>query len=163
MKRLLIMLLCCVSVCAQAKLWMPSIFSDGMVLQCDKPIPVWGEADPGTKVAVEFAGEKEKAVADAEGRWKVVFDPMRVSSGYESMSVSAGSKGPSLYFSDIRIGEVWILAGQSNMGIPLSECTGGTDEIAPGSDRNFGLIVGGVIALIGCYKWFLGSSNYLFL
>ena len=41
------------------------LFTDHAVLQCDTVVPVWGWADAGTEVIVEFAGQKKTAVADA--------------------------------------------------------------------------------------------------
>jgi sialate O-acetylesterase len=114
---------------AHAELWMPSIFASGMVLQADKPIALWGEAEPGSKVTVDFAGQKKTSVADASKRWKVVLDPMPVSN--EARTLSATSVGPSattLQFTGVLVGEVWILAGQSNMVVPLKIVTGGPKD-----------------------------------
>lgn len=50
---------------------LPSIFADHMVLQRDAAVPVWGWAEPGEKVTVEFAGQKKTTAADAAGKWKL--------------------------------------------------------------------------------------------
>jgi len=58
MKRIFSVVVMATVLCAcvvQAEVWMPSVFSDNMVLQCGKPAPVWGWADPGEKVTVRFA------------------------------------------------------------------------------------------------------------
>ena len=55
-----------------AELKVASVFSQNTVLQRDKPVPVWGWADGGLKVTVEFAGQKKAATADAGGRWQVL-------------------------------------------------------------------------------------------
>jgi sialate O-acetylesterase len=125
MKRIFALL---IAVCAsvQAELWMPSIFSDGMVLQADKPVPVRGGADPGTEVTVEFAGQKKAAVAGADGKWQVILDPMPVSSKTRNMKVYSDTHTPILQYSNIQVGEIWILAGQSNMGWPLFKSDGGS-------------------------------------
>src|SRR5689334_11169701 len=52
------------------------IFQDNMVLQRDKPVPIWGWAAPGSAVEVAFAGQKKQGTADAKGYWKVSLDPM---------------------------------------------------------------------------------------
>ena len=57
--------------CAQA-VELPRMFSDGMVLQRGQPIPIWGRATPGAKVAVAFDGHAASAVADAKGAWRVM-------------------------------------------------------------------------------------------
>lgn len=118
----------CVST--QAELWLPSIFGDGMVLQCDKPVPVWGEADPGTEVTVEFAGQKKTVVADSSNHWKIILDPMPAFSKPRKMTVFSNSNNPIIQYSNLLVGEVWILAGQSNMGWPLKNCDGGVEAAA---------------------------------
>ena len=55
-----------------AELKVAGIFSQNAVLQRDKPVPVWGWAEAGVKVTVEFAGQKKAATADAGGRWQVL-------------------------------------------------------------------------------------------
>jgi sialate O-acetylesterase len=123
--KVILLLLLIVCTQAQAKLWMPSIFSDGMVLQADKMVPVWGEADPGTKVTVEFAGQKKTAITDSSNHWKIMLDPMPVSPTPQVLTVFSPVSSIKYQVSDVLVGEVWILAGQSNMGWPLKKCDGG--------------------------------------
>ena len=52
------------------------IFGDGMVLQRDRPVPIWGRATPGETVTVSFGGQKVSGKADADGRWKVAMQPL---------------------------------------------------------------------------------------
>ena len=54
-------------------------FGDGMVLQRDRPVPVWGTADAGAAVEVRFAGQVKKTVAGANGDWRVTLDPLSAS------------------------------------------------------------------------------------
>jgi sialate O-acetylesterase len=97
-----------------AALEMPSIFSDGMVLQRDRPIAVWGWADSGTSVAVEFASAKVSAIAGADGRWETQLPAQPASDSGRELIIQAGSETRRLR--DVLIGDVWLLAGQSNMG-----------------------------------------------
>ncbi len=106
---------------AHAQLKLNSLFTDHMVLQRDMPVPVWGTADAGAKVAVEFAGQKKTAVADLDGKWKVVLDPLAAS--FEPRALQVSGFKSQVAFSDVLVGEVWICSGQSNMkmgygGIP---------------------------------------------
>jgi sialate O-acetylesterase len=64
---------------AQAEVRLASPFTDHMVLQCDMKVPVWGTAEPGEIVTVEFAGQKKSATADAHGDWRVELKPMKAS------------------------------------------------------------------------------------
>jgi sialate O-acetylesterase len=125
-----ILLLWLAAALSRAELWLPSIFNDGMVLQSGKPVPVWGEADPGVEVTVEFAGQKKVAVAGANGKWRVDLDPMPVSSNLRNLTISSNSNTPILQYSKIQIGEIWILAGQSNMGWTLGQSAGGAEATA---------------------------------
>jgi acetyl esterase/lipase len=111
-----------------AELWMPSIFSDSMVIQSRKPAAIWGESDPETEVTVEFADQLKTTRADSAGRWRVWLDPLPVSSRPEALIVRSGES--TLEYMDILVGEVWILAGQSNMGWPLSKSDGGSEAAA---------------------------------
>ena len=98
---------------ARAELSVATIFSDHMVLQRERPVPIWGRADAGTKVTVEFAGQKKVATADKAGLWMVKLNPMKASSQGRPLVVS-DPKTP-LPFADVVVGEVWLCTGQSNM------------------------------------------------
>ena len=50
-----------------------------MVLQREKPVPVWGWTEPGEPITVQFAGQKKTTVADADGKWLVKLDPLPAS------------------------------------------------------------------------------------
>lgn len=109
-----------------AALEMPSIFGDGMVLQREKPALVWGWAAPDTKIEISFAAQSHSTQADPAGRWEIQLDPLPASSKPQSMTVTSSTGGKRV-FTDVLVGEVWILAGQSNMGWPLRDCDGGED------------------------------------
>jgi sialate O-acetylesterase len=101
-----------------------SVFTDHMVLQRDRAVPVWGEARPGDEVTVEFAGQKKTGRADAEGKWTVNLDPLAASA--EPRELKAGG----LVISDVLVGDVWLCSGQSNMGMPVVQCADAEREIA---------------------------------
>jgi sialate O-acetylesterase len=114
----------------RADLWVPSIFRDNMVLQSDRSAPVWGEADTGAEITVAFAGQEKKTTADGNGKWKILLDPMPVSSTPRTLNVCSSVKNQKLEIKNVLVGEVWILAGQSNMGWALSKCDGGNEAAA---------------------------------
>ena len=96
-------------------------FADGAVLQREMKVPVWGTAGAGESVRVTFAGQEKTAVADADGKWRVNLDPMPACRTGRDLTVSAidQSNNPnSRTIKDVLVGEVWLCAGQSNMGIP---------------------------------------------
>lgn len=93
---------------------MPRIFSDHMVLQRHRPVPVWGRAVPGSGVTVSFNGQLKKTIADDRGRWIVELDSLDAG-GPHRLKISDGAK--SLVFEDVLVGEVWFGSGQSNMEV----------------------------------------------
>jgi len=103
----------------QAELRLASPFTDHAVLQCDKPVPVWGTASPGTAVRVSFAGQTKSARADANGNWRVTLEPLRASA--QSRTLAVTGDGGSEARRDVLVGEVWLASGQSNMDFSLSK------------------------------------------
>ena len=88
------------------------IFQSNMVLQRDKPLPVWGTAQPGTAVSISIQGQHAECVADSEGNWQATLPPLHNSED-ETLAISANAE--QLQMHHIAVGEVWIAGGQSNM------------------------------------------------
>ena len=104
-----------------------------MVLQRDVPIPVWGKAEPGEKVAVALGNDKAQAVADDRGFWKCQIPPRVASASPQSMNITGDRTPAPIVISDILVGDVWFCSGQSNMTLYLKYLTnfpGVTDDIA---------------------------------
>ena len=98
------------------KLRLARIFTDHMVLQEGVKLPVWGFAETGTEVQIEFAGKRAMTQAK-DGAWQVEFPAMGYG-GPHALKVTAG--GEEVIASDIMVGEVWLVSGQSNMQWPLA-------------------------------------------
>ena len=81
-----------------------------MVLQRDIAVPVWGWADDGEQVTVEFRGKKVSTVAKG-GKWMVKLGKLKAG-GPDELKVSGKN---SITLMDVLVGEVWIASGQSNM------------------------------------------------
>lgn len=119
-------LMTCVASAAWADLRLPQIFSDRMVLQREAPVPVWGWATPGDSVKVEFAGQVQTAIADAQGKWRVNLQPMKAcKTGRDLVVTTAGTAPATRTIRDVLVGEVWFTAGQSNMVMSMGSATGG--------------------------------------
>lgn len=117
---------------ALAALEVPAIFGDHMILQRDRPVPIWGWASPGEEVTVAFAGQQATAVSRSDGRWEATLSPLDAASGGRPLIIRA-SGGDSRSFRDVVVGEVWILAGQSNMGWNVGQSKG-ADQAAARAD-----------------------------
>lgn len=103
------------------------LFSDHAVLQRDKPLPVWGTAEPGEKVAVSLGTQKGTGVAGPDGRWMVTLPAQPMSK--EPLVLSVAGKNQ-LTRQDILLGDVWLCSGQSNMDWALGACDAPQDIAA---------------------------------
>jgi sialate O-acetylesterase len=102
------------------ELKLAAVFSDHMVLQRDKSVPVWGWADPGEHLTVEFGGQKQSAVADTDGKWQAKLDAMEASTESRSLTVRSEKLDRKAEISDVLVGEVWLGSGQSNMAMTVN-------------------------------------------
>ncbi len=116
-------------------LCLPKVFSDHMVLQQGKPVPVWGLVDAGSEVTVKFREQTVKAKADENGYWTLRLAPLEKTFEPQVMTVTA-STGESLTFNDVLIGEVWLCSGQSNMEMGIKACYNG-EELVRNADHPF--------------------------
>lgn len=98
-------------------LQMPSVYSDHMVLQRDKPLTVSGIANAGQKVTVRIAGQKRETRTAANGKWSVTLAPLQAGGPYE-MTIAADR---TLTYRNVFAGEVWLCSGQSNMAFRVDE------------------------------------------
>ncbi len=98
---------------AQAKLELPRVFGEGMVVQRDKPAPVWGWGDPGDSITVVFNGQTKTTPVGGDGKWLLALDPMPANAKPQALTVKG--KQDALTFQNVLIGDVWLCSGQSNM------------------------------------------------
>lgn len=112
MKKIILLLVAfCCAVIAQSAVRLPKILSDHLVIQRNKPITIWGWADPNESVTVMFKSQSKKTKAGKDGKWKIVLQPEAEGGPFE-MTIKGKN---TLKVSDILIGEVWVCSGQSNM------------------------------------------------
>lgn len=96
---------------AQAQLRLPKLISDGMVLQRDVPLKLWGWATPGEPITVRFKNRNYKMITGPDGQWQVTLPPMPAGGPF-TMEIAGKTR---LELKDILIGDVWFCSGQSNM------------------------------------------------
>ena len=122
MKRIIIFILSLsihVTIVCGQQLRLPRFFSDGMVVQRDSKIPVWGKSAPGDNVLVSLNGKKSQSKADAEGKWKVYL-PKQKAGGPYVLSISNGRE--QVEIKNVLVGDVFLCSGQSNMELPIRRC-----------------------------------------
>jgi len=112
MKRLVCLwLLTALSATAHAQLRLPKLISDGMVLQREAPLTIWGWAKPGEKITVRFRNKAYKTGTDSRGKWQLRLPPLPAGGPF-TMEIIGDSR---LTIRDILLGDVWFCSGQSNM------------------------------------------------
>lgn len=113
-------------------LQMPVTYSDNMVLQREKPLPITGIANADQKITVQIAGQKKETVTTSNGKWSVTLDPLQAGGPYEltveAVSGKTDKKGKKktadsqkIIYRNVLIGEVWLCSGQSNMAFRVNE------------------------------------------
>lgn len=95
---------------------LPALISDHMVLQRDAMTSLWGQAEPGASVSVSLGTQSKITRADQAGKWRISLDP--ISAG-GALTLTIRSADDQITIHDVLVGEVWIGAGQSNMGFPF--------------------------------------------
>lgn len=97
-------------------LFLSPILSDGMVLQRETPVKIWGQGLPGKEVKVLFREKTYTTLSDDQGQWSLYLDP-QTPGGPFTMEITHG--GQKVTINDILVGDVWLLGGQSNMELPV--------------------------------------------
>jgi sialate O-acetylesterase len=121
------------AILANANVRMPLLFSDGMVLQRNKPIPVWGWADANEKIEISFNKQTKSIIADKNGKWMVKLDSEKAGGPFE-LTVTGSNK---IVITNVLVGEVWICSGQSNMEFQMYKTMNAKAEI---EDSNYPMI-----------------------
>ena len=117
------LLICCLLLAVScwltvdAKVTLPQLFQSGMVLQRGKPVPIWGKANAGEQVVVSWQKKRYSATANAEGRWRVDLPKMKAGGPY-TLEVR-GEDGEVKEITDVMVGDVWLLSGQSNIDVTI--------------------------------------------
>ncbi len=109
---------------AEASVRLPSVLSDGMILQRESPVRIWGWADPSEKFEVVWKKKAHHVQAGPDGSWEVLLPAAKAGGPYEM-------KVGDVVLMDILVGDVFLCSGQSNMELPVRRVTDMfADEIA---------------------------------
>ena len=112
-------------------------FGDHAIVQRGKPIVLGGDAAPGERLTVSFAGVRRTTSADSAGRWHASFPPQETGA---ALSIEVDAADGTASSSDIAIGDVWLCSGQSNMEYPLRRALNGDGEVAGAGDPRLRLM-----------------------
>ena len=129
----LILLICRTSI---AQVTLPDLFSDGMILQRDKPIKIWGWASPKEKITVQFKNKNYHIIAAPDSSWQMLL-PSQPLGIPQSMTISGKNV---ITLRNILFGDVWLCSGQSNMAYTIEQCGIYEQEIDNTANENVRII-----------------------
>ncbi|MFA5864717.1 MAG: sialate O-acetylesterase [Phycisphaerae bacterium] len=110
----------------KAVIQLPSLIGDNMVLQRSEKIRIWGTADPGEKITVNFCGQRQATTVGADRIWHTELAPVAAGGPYE-MTITGQT---TLRLTNILVGDVWVAAGQSNMQFAVCQLPDAARQIA---------------------------------
>lgn len=114
-KLLFVALFACLILPCYGVVRLPQLVADGMVLQRDAKVKIWGWADAGEKITVNFQRKTYHTVTGQRGSWKITLQPMKAGGPY-TMEIAGNNR---ISIKDVLIGDVWFCSGQSNMVLPM--------------------------------------------
>jgi sialate O-acetylesterase len=97
-------------------LTLPAIIGDGMVVQREEPLRLWGRSAPGSLVEARIGGARAEARAGPDGRWSLR-GPELAPGGPYAIEIESGTE--LLVLREVLAGEVWLCSGQSNAVLPI--------------------------------------------
>lgn len=131
-KLILPFILLCFYISAEAKVTLPKIFSDNMVLQRESQIPIWGMANAGEKVTVTLNKQTNSAIADTNGKW---FVTLKAEKAANNLTLKTSGEN-TIEIKNVAVGEVWLCSGQSNMEWSLGISMNAQQELANSDNPN---------------------------
>ena len=114
-KILNLVLVVCLSFSALADVKLPKLITDGMILQRDQPIKIWGWANVNEQVKVSFNQKKYTTQTKENGKWEIILDAQKAGGPFQMILDGKNH----LELNNILIGDVWVCSGQSNMELPM--------------------------------------------
>ena len=120
-----------ISQVALCQVKLPLLISDGMVLQRDADVKIWGWADANEKITVSFNSKTYDAAAGTDGKWVVMLSDLKAGGPY-SMDINASNH---ITLTNILIGDVWVCSGQSNMELPMNRVKNRYPDVIANADN----------------------------
>ncbi|WP_338841001.1 sialate O-acetylesterase [Flavobacterium ginsenosidimutans] len=130
MKKIILAFLITFSINAQIKL--PRLISDGMILQRDTKVNIWGWASPKEKIELDFKGKKYNTTTAEDGKWSIQL-PLQKAGGPYEMTLKASN---TIVLKNILFGDVWLCSGQSNMELSMDRLKDKYQDIIAKSENS---------------------------
>lgn len=115
MKKLILLITLLASISGSAQIKLPRLISNGMVLQRDTKVKIWGWASAKEKIEITFNHKTYKTITTEEGKWMIALPSQKAGGPYE-MTLKASN---TIVLKNILFGDVWVCSGQSNMELPM--------------------------------------------
>jgi sialate O-acetylesterase len=106
---------------------LPALFSDHMVLQQGKALPIWGWGETGEGVTITIGAQVQKTVVGEDGKWKAYLDPLTPTAKPLVLTIAGQNE---IVIEDVLVGEVWLASGQSNMQFSVGATDTSVEELA---------------------------------
>ncbi|HRZ97842.1 MAG TPA: sialate O-acetylesterase, partial [Paludibacter sp.] len=120
------------------KLKLGELFNEGVVLQQNSKVLIWGFAAPIEDVLVKIQGKSYKSKTDSKGNWTVKLNNLKAGGPY---SMTTYCSTDSIQLNEVYVGEVWVAGGQSNMGFTLEKSDGAKAEIENAKNKNIRFVL----------------------
>lgn len=114
-KLYIIVSLLLVSSTLYSQISLPKLIGEGMVLQRNTEVKIWGWASVNEKIAINFLDKTFETVANSKGEWSILL-PKQKAGGPYKMELKASNE---IYVDSIYFGDVWLCSGQSNMELTM--------------------------------------------
>lgn len=99
-----------------SRIWLSPLISDGMVLQRESLVSIWGKGAPDKNLKLTFLGIEYNTLVNGDGKWEIKLSGLKPGGPHDMVIIHEGEEK---LIKDILVGDVWVLAGQSNMQIPI--------------------------------------------
>lgn len=109
-----------------AMISLPHVFGNGMVLQREQSVAIWGKAARHERVTLEIGGQKYDTQADSQGKWNIKLSPHEAGGPF-IIKISGTN---TVVLKDVYFGDVWLCVGQSNMAVPLKKIDNARTELS---------------------------------
>ena len=127
------MLFLIVSIFSNAQLLLPKLISDGMVLQRDTQINLYGWDSPKQHISIHFKDKTYTTITDKRGKWSLQTKKHKAGGPYQMEIIGSST----IQLKNILIGDVWVCSGQSNMAYPMSNSEELYKDNIQESENNF--------------------------